>query len=325
LDGIRRATQSIQWGATLKDKILIATYYGLLVASRGLPVSRNATGMHPELWLGNIVADTPTGSFACRRGTTDFEIINPNYEPAVIRFLAARFESVADERTVFVDVGAHVGKYTVLAGRTLRTSGTVVAIEPDPDNFAALTRNMGLNGLTNAVGLNVGCWSSDGLRVLHRQTGDLGGHSFVDTTRGGGGFACPSELSTDSSLNKASTGSISSSWTSSARKRKCCAGRGRPSSQIGTCPFSSRKRPIRRVQRASGFSVSLGLISDALTSLISSRTDQSDCRPVLFRRSGAQCRLLRTHFEGFAMFIAVLDVGLIAFFVWSMMPPKETR
>ncbi len=33
----------------------------------------------------------------------------------------------------------------------------------------------------------------------------------------------------------------------------------------------------------------------------------------------------RLFFLGFAMFIALLDVALIAFFGWSMIPPKGTR
>ena len=40
-----------------------------------------------------------------------------------------------------VDGGAHVGVYTVLAARGVGPSGTVLAFEPDPYNFAALTYN----------------------------------------------------------------------------------------------------------------------------------------------------------------------------------------
>ena len=44
--------------------------------------------------------------------------------------------------------------------------------------------NVALNRLDNVRALNVGCWSSDGEKVLHRQVGNLGGHSFVDSTEG---------------------------------------------------------------------------------------------------------------------------------------------
>jgi FkbM family methyltransferase len=131
-----------------------------------------------------LSADTPIGRFLCRGGTTDFEIINPNYEAALVRALRNRLASLSGRPAVFVDVGAHIGKYSILAGRILRSSGTVVAIEPDPANFEALTRNVQLNDLSNVLVLNVGCWSYDGMGILHRQVGDLGGHSFVDETLG---------------------------------------------------------------------------------------------------------------------------------------------
>ena len=186
LRGIRRAIQSIGWGVRWHDRALIAAYYGLLMASTlssgGLKLGR---GVHPRFWLGDLSVSTPIGRFECRGGTTDFEITNPNYEEALVRALAHRLANFRTRRAVFVDVGAHIGKYSVLAGRILRDSGNVVAIEPDPDNFKALAGNVRLNGLDNVSLFNIGCWSQDGSRVLHQQVGDLGGHSLVDKTRGG--------------------------------------------------------------------------------------------------------------------------------------------
>jgi FkbM family methyltransferase len=49
----------------------------------------------------------------------------------------------------FVDVGAHIGYYTVGAART--TSGRVLALEPNPDARAQLERNVALNGLENVI------------------------------------------------------------------------------------------------------------------------------------------------------------------------------
>jgi FkbM family methyltransferase len=51
-----------------------------------------------------------------------------------------------DERTTFVDAGAHIGVYTVLGSDRARR---VVAFEPDPYNFAALRRNVKAAGCTN--------------------------------------------------------------------------------------------------------------------------------------------------------------------------------
>ncbi len=185
LAGIRRAIETMRWGRRPRDRALIATYYGLLTSSwmfrgrQGVGV-----GMFPEFWLGDVAVETPIGRFACRGRTTDFDIINPNHEAELVRRVERRLTRAPNGEVVFVDVGAHVGKYTILAARLLGSRGQVVAIEPDPSNFAALTTNVALNRLENVRALNFGCWSSDGTKILHRQVGNLGGHSFVDSTAG---------------------------------------------------------------------------------------------------------------------------------------------
>lgn len=51
----------------------------------------------------------------------------------------------------FWDVGAHIGFFTLQAGRTVGPTGAVVAFEPMPDNRSRLTRNLELNGTTAVV------------------------------------------------------------------------------------------------------------------------------------------------------------------------------
>src|SRR5438093_7769907 len=185
LAGIRRAIDAIRWGRKPRDRALIAAYYVLLMGSN-LFRGRHGigVGMFPGFWLGDVAVETPIGRFACRARTTDFDVVNPNYEAELVRRIERRMTRATNGESVFVDVGAHVGKYTVLAARLLGSGGRVVAIEPDPSNFAALTSNVALNGLDNVQAFNVGCWSSDGEKILHRQLGNLGGHSFIDSTEG---------------------------------------------------------------------------------------------------------------------------------------------
>lgn len=49
----------------------------------------------------------------------------------------------------FIDVGANVGYFTLLASRLIAPSGTVVAVEPAPDCAAGLRANIALNGVRN--------------------------------------------------------------------------------------------------------------------------------------------------------------------------------
>jgi FkbM family methyltransferase len=48
---------------------------------------------------------------------------------------------------IYVDVGANIGYYTLIAAQRVGVQGTVIAYEPEPDNFKLLESNVTLNGL----------------------------------------------------------------------------------------------------------------------------------------------------------------------------------
>ncbi|HQQ64258.1 MAG TPA: FkbM family methyltransferase [Pseudomonadales bacterium] len=50
---------------------------------------------------------------------------------------------------VYVDVGANIGYYTLIAAQRVGVHGKVIAYEPDTDNFALLQRNVALNQLSH--------------------------------------------------------------------------------------------------------------------------------------------------------------------------------
>ncbi len=51
----------------------------------------------------------------------------------------------------FYDIGANVGYYTLIGARLVGPTGKVVAFEPAPRNYSALTHNVELNGLGNVL------------------------------------------------------------------------------------------------------------------------------------------------------------------------------
>lgn len=59
------------------------------------------------------------------------------WEPDLTRFFASRF----DDGDVFIDVGANIGYYSLLAARSVGVHGSVVAVEASPTMFAELHRN----------------------------------------------------------------------------------------------------------------------------------------------------------------------------------------
>jgi len=65
---------------------------------------------------------------------------------------------------VFVDVGAHLGGFTL---RAARRSRLVLAIEPDPRNYYYLIMNVSLNKLTNVIVMPFAAYSTTGIAKLN--------------------------------------------------------------------------------------------------------------------------------------------------------------
>ncbi len=65
------------------------------------------------------------------------------------------------EGDVVVDIGAHIGRYTLISSKRVGPSGKVVAIEANPYNFEMLNHNINLNQLTNTLTLNCAAFSKE--------------------------------------------------------------------------------------------------------------------------------------------------------------------
>ena len=71
-----------------------------------------------------------------------------------------------------VDCGAHIGMYSVLAGRVMKNGGTILAIEPNPDTLPLLRENLELNQVTCAKVIEGAASSGEGTQTLY--AGDEG-------------------------------------------------------------------------------------------------------------------------------------------------------
>ena len=110
----------------------------------------------------------------------DFEsviILSDSFEPWMWKHL-----QVSDGGT-FVDVGAHVGKYTVQVAKH-HPESMVIALEPNPENFRALEKNVKENRLSNVKLYNLAAWNRKCILKLY--TGDKGGHHSVKREFGRG-------------------------------------------------------------------------------------------------------------------------------------------
>ncbi|MFL6404145.1 MAG: FkbM family methyltransferase [Nitrososphaeraceae archaeon] len=75
----------------------------------------------------------------------DFE---PGREEDIIKLFRPK------EGDIVVDVGAHVGRYTIIASKMVGPRGKVIAIEAHPGTYEILKKNISLNNLNNVVALN---------------------------------------------------------------------------------------------------------------------------------------------------------------------------
>jgi FkbM family methyltransferase len=80
------------------------------------------------------------------------------------------------EGETFIDVGAHIGYYSMLASKIVGPKGRVIAFEPSPRNFSYLVANITLNRATNVIPLNLPLWETERQVFRHphnsKNTGD---------------------------------------------------------------------------------------------------------------------------------------------------------
>ena len=88
------------------------------------------------------------------------------WEPNLTSFIKGRLT----KGDAFIDVGANVGYYSLLASGLVGESGRVVAIEPSPKLFAALCRNLDRNHVHNVRAVNLAASDRKGVVKLFQGT-----------------------------------------------------------------------------------------------------------------------------------------------------------
>jgi len=124
--------------------------------------SRIATLAHNLL---NRLPQSESQVFACHGALEGYRMsvdwsryrsfVYGTWEPKVIR---AVNDTIKPGMTV-IDIGAHIGYYSLLFAKCVGPSGRVFAFEPLPGNFALLQKNVGLNNLQNVDTLNQAVFS----------------------------------------------------------------------------------------------------------------------------------------------------------------------
>jgi FkbM family methyltransferase len=90
----------------------------------------------------------------CPLNKEDFIVMTRHEDDIIERFLPKQGDIV-------VDIGAHMGRYTIISSKRVGANGKVVAIEAHPSNFEMLNSNIKLNQLTNVTPLNYAVYSKE--------------------------------------------------------------------------------------------------------------------------------------------------------------------
>lgn len=101
------------------------------------------------------------------------------HEPGLTKFLLDTFSDTAGCH--FLDIGANIGYFSCLLGKLAGPSGSVAAVEPEPQNLRLLGQNVKANHLTNVTihRCAVGAAASTARLGIYKAA-NRGRHSLVD-------------------------------------------------------------------------------------------------------------------------------------------------
>jgi FkbM family methyltransferase len=127
-----------------------------------------------ELWNGIIVEMDGVKYFLV--DSESFLIISRGFESFVSMWLKPK------KGDVLLDIGAHIGRYTLTTAKVVGNEGMVIAVEGHPINFQVLKKNISLNNFKNVIALNIAAWHTN--CKLNMFVGDTAGHHSVKIDRG---------------------------------------------------------------------------------------------------------------------------------------------
>jgi FkbM family methyltransferase len=104
--------------------------------------------------------------------------VTGRWEPVITQYIRSNLNS----GDTFVDVGANIGYYSLVASRIVGSAGHVFAIEASKSLYARMMQNLALNGCTNVRAIHAAASSEKGeLSIFLGGGGNLGHTTTVES------------------------------------------------------------------------------------------------------------------------------------------------
>ena len=101
------------------------------------------------------------------------------YESETSNFIG----SILQPGDTFIDIGAHVGYFSMLAAALVGPTGTVFSFEPEPRNFAHLVEHIDVNDATNVRPMHMAVGAKPAVAEFFVNADNDGGHALWEVGR----------------------------------------------------------------------------------------------------------------------------------------------
>lgn len=154
-------------GYHVKDKLLILVIEVLKSVPRNIRNRSSFLGGKIEEILVEMCIHTVVQVNGIKYTLIDsssFAIVSDDFESFMPIWLKPR------RGEVVVDIGAHIGKYSLILANVVGNNGKIIAVEPALMNYQTLLTNLILNNIKNVVALNLAAWHACMLKFFIADT-----------------------------------------------------------------------------------------------------------------------------------------------------------
>lgn len=124
-----------------------------------------------------VEVDTKYGKFYGKKGDLITEHL-VNFSAHTRNEISMVLDHI-DDSDVVVDIGAHIGTYTIpIAQKLKKGGGKIYAIEGNPETFSLLKKNVAINAISNIAEIELGIVGLDGTTFSHSSNPNNTGSTY---------------------------------------------------------------------------------------------------------------------------------------------------